>query len=618
MKDAQRVTFSVARGASGAWAVSEVGRRPFVETTTPPPKPPEIPILSIRLAGRIVLKSPSAGPEPVIRDVTDFVFDAQGQIAFLRRAEGTSQALVVVDQQGNRIHSILLDPAHAEGRVGWSGLTCVGAGRFLLIGDDPKHPNQMEGALVDVATGKVAPVAGFTTAALSKIAGFPDGGFVVKGGLAYSRYTSDESLHAFDGRGKRLWSLPGNGDPKDPAALFSLEAVTVTTEGKIAVVDVIRKTLQFFDRSGKHHHTVDLKKAWGREPSYPSDLSADRDGGVVVGDFQGDPPIVRMNADGTVRAQMRPRLKDGRTFRLSDTQVAPDGALWVCDGHALFRLLESGVVDRVLGEAPEPRKLDQVATVTLDGKGQIYAAVGRTGAVHVFGPDGRWLRVCVPATGDVPEELPMPHLTVANAGDVYLGLGSMGSSSYLHFSPEGKRIGIASLGLDDIHEDWYCQPGTDHRWVLGYEKVYLVDGAGKAIRTVARRADRLWLERPETASVAPDGSIAVVSRAKGAILGARGEDPIAVSLYSPQGEPIRTFTLPSSIAWSVARLAYDGQRVVVVGEKEVFLFDVSGKVVGRFNPPQKDGDWLIPLLVPGKPELLLFDGRNTLGRFGLP
>ena len=322
--------------------------------------------------------------------MSDFVFDARGRIAFLRRSEGKSVALVVVDQQGKVLHTVPLDSAHAENRAGWSGLTCVGPDNYLLIRDDPNDGNKMEGALVDLATGKATPIPGFTTTVLSKVAGFPDGGFVVKGGLAYFRggATSDNGLRAYDGRGKRLWSLPGNGDSNDPAALFSPNDLTVTTEGMVAVVDVIRKSVQFFDRAGKHHHTVDLKRAWGREPSYPSDLSADRDGGVVVEDFQGDPPIVRMKADGTVRAQVRPRLKDGRTFRLSDAQVAPDGALWVSDGHALFRLGESGEVDRVLGEAPDPRRLDQAAAVTLDGKGRIYAVVGRTGAVHVFGRTG--------------------------------------------------------------------------------------------------------------------------------------------------------------------------------------------------------------------------------------
>jgi hypothetical protein len=301
-----------------------------------------------------------------------------------------------------------------------------------------------------VAAGKTWPIAGFTTTVLSKVAGFPDGGFVVKGGLAVA--TSDNSLSAFDDRGKRLWKLPGNGDSNDPAALFSPEDLTVTTDGMVAVVDVIRKTVQFIDRTSKHHHTVDLKKAWSREPRYPAGLSADRDGGVVVKDFQGYPPIVRMNADGTVRSQMTRRLKDGQTTHLRYAQVAPDGALWVSDGHSLYRLVESGTAHRVLGEAPDARRLDDAAGVTLDGKGRIYAVVARTGAVHIFGPDGRWLRVCVPVSGDVPDELFLPHLTVADSGDVYLGLGVALNHRILHFSSEGRRVGIETSKLDEISE----------------------------------------------------------------------------------------------------------------------------------------------------------------------
>ena len=150
----------------------------------------------------------------------------------------------------------------------------------------------------------------------------------------------------------------------------------------MAVVDVIRKTVQFFDPAGKHDHTVYLKKAWGREPAYPSDISANRDAGVVIQDFQGNPPIVRMRADGTVRSEVKPRLKDGGTFRLSDAEVAPDGVLWVSDGHALYGLVESGTAHRVLGEALDPRRFDEAAALTLDGKGQIYAVVSR----HRRGP----------------------------------------------------------------------------------------------------------------------------------------------------------------------------------------------------------------------------------------
>jgi hypothetical protein len=128
--------------------------------------------------------------------------------------------------------------------------------------------------------------------------------------------------------------------------------------------------------------TLEGREVWSAEK--PSDLSADRDGGVVVEDFQGDPLIVRMNADGTVRAQVKPRSKDGRTFRLSDSQVAPDGALWVSDGHALFRLGESGEVDRVLGEAPDPLRLDQAAAVILEGSMVDAVPGSRGGALLLF------------------------------------------------------------------------------------------------------------------------------------------------------------------------------------------------------------------------------------------
>jgi hypothetical protein len=614
-KDGQRVTFAAALGADGNWTVSEVARRPFVEMKSSP-ESAAIPLLALRPAGRIVLESPAAAPVPELRDVREFVFDPGGHIAFLRWSEKRSLAVVVVDQKGKVLHTCALDLSHAQDRVGWSDLTCVGAGRYLLLRDNPSDRNQQQAAVLDVATGKTTPIAGFTTTNGSKFAGFADGGFAVLGGIRSFRGggTPDQSLRTFNERGERLGAVPGNGDANDPAALFSPAALTVTTDGLVAVVDVIRKSVQFFERRGKHHHTVDLKKAWGREPHYPSDIMADRDGGVVVHDFGGDLPFVRMNADGTIRAQVRPRLKNGVAIDLRDTQVAPDGVLWVSDGHALYRLLESGVAGSVLGEAPDPQRMDAAAAVTLDSRGNIYAVVGRTGAVHVFGPDGRWLRVCLPEQGEVSRALMLPDLTVSDSGDVYLGLGTFGHK-YLHFAADGKRIGIETCKLDEISERWYAQPGTDRRWVTGYEKVYLIDSKGTVIRTIARRADGVWLDHPGRASVAADGSIALVSGSKRARLNGGG---LAVSLYSPQGDPIRTFNLPESVKWHFPDVAYDGKRVVLTGEKAIVIFDTLGKAIGRFTPLEDEDAAWTPLFGSDSRGLLLFDGKKTLYRFELP
>jgi hypothetical protein len=618
VKDAQRVTFKVGHAAAGAWTVSETERHPFVEPNPRPvePKSTEIPVRSLRLVGRIDLRAPSDGPTPSIDDVDRFVFDDKGRIAFIRHVRGKSPALVLADQQGKILQTVSLDPARAENGRGWTDVASVGHDRFVLLRDTPADKLKMEAWWVDVATKKASPIKGLSSTAMSRIAGFPDECFVIKGGLTYFRAgaTSDNGLYAFDARGKSLWTLPGHGDPNDPAALFAPEAVTVTTDGVIAAIDVIRKMVQFFDRTGKHRRTVDLKKSWGREPTYPSGLSADRNGGVVIHDFQAETPIVRMNADGSVRSEVRPRLADGQRFELRDAQVAPDGVLWVTDGHALFRLTAAGVVDRVLGRAPDPRDFKEAASVALDVKGQIYAVAGRTGAVHVFAPNGRWLRVCVPKPGEIARELALPHVTVSDAGDVYVSLGVAGNGRYLHYSGGGKPVGVESVGLDDIREEWYCQPTTGQRWVLGYEKVFLIDASRKVLRTIARRADGRWIKSPEHASVAPDGSIAVLSMENDAA----SENSHAVSLFSPRGEPLRTFILPDSVASSVTRVAYDGKRVAIAVDKQIVLFDLSGQPLWRFTPPQENDEFWTPFLSPAGQELWLFNGRHTIDRYGLP
>lgn len=84
VKDAQRVTFAVAPGAGGTWTVTEVDRRPFVETPAATPEPDPVPALALRRLGQVVLNGPTSGPEPEVRGVRDFVIDGHGRIAFLR------------------------------------------------------------------------------------------------------------------------------------------------------------------------------------------------------------------------------------------------------------------------------------------------------------------------------------------------------------------------------------------------------------------------------------------------------------------------------------------------------------------------------------------------------
>jgi hypothetical protein len=303
-----------------------------------------------------------------------------------------------------------------------------------------------------------------------------------------------------------------------------------------------------------------------------------------------------------------PRSKDGRRIRVEDAQVAPDGALWVSDGHALFRLTESGEFDRVLGAAPDPRSFDQAADVTLDGKGRIYAVNRRTGAVHVFEPDGQWGRVWAPEQGCLAEYGSYHHITVGDPGEISLRL--FDNTHYLRLSAEGRWIPTGASKLRDGSEEWYAQPGTGRRWVLGDNRAYLVDADGSVVRTIDRRPNSsALLSHPSHASVAADGSIAVVSSV----------DPMhAVSIYSPRGEPLHTFKLPAALQEVFPRIAFDGKRVVVAREKEVLCFEPSGKAIWRFTPPGEDNRRLTPFLAPDGRHLLLFDGSNRIDRFELP
>ena len=597
VKEGQRVTFKVARTSSGRWAAAEVAHRPFVETKGPPLKFAAIPRLELRQTGRFVLASPRSAPATDVRDVRDFVFDPQGRIAFLRRSENRSLELAVVDQQGKLIRAVPLEAASPQFAAGWSELTCVGPNRFLLVRDNPDDRNKHTAVVVDIATGKTAPIPGFTTTSLSKVAGFPDGGVALIGTMIHFQggAISDGTLRSFDGQGKLLGSVPGNGDSNDPTALFSPKDITFTTDGKIAVVDVIRKIVQFFDRAGKHHHTFDLEKHWGREPNYPSNISADNDRGIVVRDFGGDPPIVRMRVDGSIRAQVLPRLKDGRAINLSDAQVAPDGVLWVSDGHALYRLLDSGLTGRVLGEAPSERTLDKAAAVTVDKKGLIYAADGRTGAVHVFAPDGRWLRVCVPEPGDVKSQLYAPNLTVSDSGDTYLGLGRMGGDRFLHFALTVNASDSTNPSSMKSMRSGSRSPAHPAVGCSGDQTVFLVDEKGAVVRTITRRADGFWLGHPQAASTAPDGSIAIVSTTDE---WRRDERELVVSIYSPGGDPILSFKLPQTVVWSNPEIAFDGNRVVLIGARSIVLASATGKPFGQFVPAHSEQVAWTPFLAP--------------------
>ena len=135
-----------------------------------------------------------------------------------------------------------------------------------------------------------------------------------------SKYTSETSAFKFDPAGKREWMLQKDYSTY-PKTLFSPEDVTVTADGNVAIVDVIKHGVQIFDRHGNFLRLVDLAKSWGRKPNYPSGVATDTEGGMILLDFGAQPPFIRMKADGTVRANLQPKHKDGRLVNANNIRT---------------------------------------------------------------------------------------------------------------------------------------------------------------------------------------------------------------------------------------------------------------------------------------------------------
>ena len=201
-------------------------------------------------------------------------------------------------------------------------------------------------------------------------------------------------------------------------------------------------------------------------------------------------------------------------------------------------------------------------------------------------------------------------ITVSDEGEMYVfgdELSFDGSVRYVHYSLTGERARLArSDSLGEMCNGWYCQPKTGVRWIVGSHRVFRVGSDGRILSTITRCPDNRWLARPGHASVAQDGSLAVVARN-------------AVHIYTASGEPIRTMVPSSSIENSFAQVAHDGKQVVVISGCDVFQLDRAGTAVRRFRLPEAPGGVPRggPFLSPDGQELWVFDGRWSITRYSL-
>jgi len=596
---------------------------------------PTFPDGHLKRLGMFTLREEGATNVSRIHDVVEFGFDDAGRIGILRRDGPNRCSFVHMASDGKILREIGLNIPDQLFETSFPKLAWLEGNRWLIVASKQSREGKASAWWLDSSDGKFVPVTRFDSPSISKIVGSRDGGFVALA-VKHFQYSMEHVLIAFDNSGKVRWQIS-----EREAALLSPEDLAVTSRGQIAVLDVIRHTVQFFGKDGKflqvlkpqkllggtsklpnslvEPKVLDLEKLWGRKPEYPCEIEADNEGGMTIKDFKGKFPLVRMDSEGKVIAEITPRHQDGRIIDFAKVKISPSGRVWVTDGECLIRLGSTGISDLVLGGAPANQELGKITAVTVDQRGRFYAADQRTGAVHMFDASGNRVQIFKPAATDFKEKLFNAQIAVFPDGSVFVTGGDSfpDSTGFVGFQPGGQRIGIKQLSLDTIKERWFPSPTASNLLVLGFHDAFLVDQNDNVIRTIQRRPDRNWLEATEGASVAADGTFAILTGG-----GYWSKTSWQVNLYTPNGNPIRTISMPAECMNFC--FAYTGTLLATRTERDICLFRATGEPLLKYSPPETEfkdvhhQQWECYSTFEGRELWFVCPGQKRVYRYAIP
>jgi hypothetical protein len=545
-----RMVFSVepASAAPHRWRVQETGTTSYVpDVAAAPSTHDERPL---RKLGEIRLGNAGADESP-IRDVGRFAIGEGSRFAFSDACgcgtHATPDALLIVDDKARLVRRVPL-PAWPEEKSYADHVAWIAGNRWLVTSSPSDRDAKSVAVVVDGDTAAATPLVGFVAPEITSLAAASDGSFyaLVE---TWSGNSPTEGLLAFNGAGQPRWHIGGNFS--DESNVFSAQGVTVTTAGEVVVLENVTDKLKVYAADGAFRRSIDLEKAWGRKPNYPSEIVAGASGSIFVNDFHGSPSIVHMSTDGKVLGQFNPLHASGSVVDIrGGIANAPDGSIWSTDGQAFMRLDARGRVDRIVGGAPDADVLGDIDDLFVRSDGMLYAADVRTSAIHVFDASGKALHVCRPGMSDYADGHDLDSLTTTDGGDVYASRKAspeIGHPEFLHYDAKGRRLGVEALDIDHISQKWIAQPESARRWVLGYENVFLVDFDDKVVRRIERDGQRHWLLGPGPASVAADGSLALVSA--NAIVqdveNGHRDGYGSVTIYSASGEALSSWPGPA-------------------------------------------------------------------------
>jgi hypothetical protein len=583
----QRVTFAVAPEDGGNWHVTEVKREPYVA-----PVPEDAfkgLVIHPVLSDQMELHDPGPQTYPPIYKISGLVAAGPRRFAFLRW--GKTPTLVVVNDRGEMVQTVsLARTALKEGDMVRQLLWQQGS-RFLIFVE--RHSVQRERTFteaysVETRTGAISKVPGFRCPPIKVVAKSGEDGLVILATVE-AKYTMKEEIYAYNSRWQQIWAIRSSfgSSPNDPPeALFSPESLTVLRNGTVAVLDVIRNTVQMYDRRGHYQKTLSLDKAWGHEASYPSDILADPNGGFVVKDSPGTPSVFWMTTSGKVLRRFTPHYPSGGSIEYPNLCMSADGHLFASDTYSIFRLDTKGRAEKRLGEAPNPDRLRDIVELVVCPNGRILAADERTNAVHVFDRQGHWLFVCKSRTAK--HEVP-----------------SM-------FRSTTQQIELGPDGTFSIDGEWFDATGKPQAKPAGFRPV------GARIAHLERRPDGSWLDNMSKQIVAEKGELAIVDGSR--TLQMHNGNRQYLSLYSATDAPERVIPVPIVPDSFSPTLAYDGKKIVLVEGANVYCYRATGQPLWHFILPQEKASESIwtPFLTDAGHTLCIFNGQRTLYRYTMP
>ena len=542
--------------------VTDTGRRPFAWTRRSRPERP--PTRRLTATAEVPLL-PDAQPHP-IRDVVDLGFDVSSDPIAIRRDGPGRYTSVLISREDDRAREVAWEPLHEPLASGSVKRHEVGRGEWLVSARAWEDDDGAAWFLVDATTGAMTRLGGADGPPMRGPASDINGAARASDGWIV---LITNALIAVDVDGRPRWRVVEEyGNPKK---LFDPGAVATLADGTIAVLETAPKQVKLFSPSGDWLRTVDLKGALGHEPRYRFNMHAHPDGGFVVIDSNGEPPVWHLSTDGTVIASWTPRTEKGNPSQVlaANAKPGPDGRIWSHERSAVHVLGDDGAVVRTFGATPREDRPVQPRGARIDALGRTWLYDERAKVHFPFDADGRPIDAARGATdGHHPSR-----------------------------RAEAPRL--------DGEQPWLELSGERYLFASESQPIRVTDREGRILAAHEKLSDGAWTGEPIAAAMSADGRAALLQLRQLVLLDDDGRPVREIAALA------RPFSPALSIGGDHVLISNTGPHAVL------YSFEADRWETLRVADDDDHGEWWWGLAPDGAAALVVDGETYTLRRYPL-